>query len=182
MLSKQFLLKTTNPDHPNHLDLNAKPQRLMRETLTTKFADDVLPLALNGVADDLQVKEGIKIIHRSSIANTIDSQPNNKVLNRPPPDIDKTEAYLPRSTRTTLAQLRSGSPHLQSYMARIRPTDNVDICPDCNNTGHTTMHLFCCPAKPTNLLTSSLWTDPTEAAEFLGLETGSDPGLLDDND
>ena len=67
-------------------------------------------------------------------------------------------------------------------MARIRPTDNVDICPDCNNTGHTTMHLFSCPAKPTDLQTSSLWTDPTEAAEFLGLETGSDPGLLDDND
>ena len=53
MLSKQFLLKTTNPDHPNHLDLNANPQGLKRETLTTKFADDVLPLALNGVADDL---------------------------------------------------------------------------------------------------------------------------------
>ena len=139
----------------------------MKETLTTKFADDVLPLAPNGVADDLQVKEGIKIIHRSSVANTIDSQPNNKVLNRPPPDIDKTEAYLPRSTRTTLAQLRSGySPHLQSYMARIRPTDNVDICPDCNNTGHTTMHIFSCPAKPTEL----------------GAKTGSDPGLLDDND
>ena len=44
MLSKQFLLKTTHPDLPNHQDLKAKPQRLMKETLAMRFTDDVLPL------------------------------------------------------------------------------------------------------------------------------------------
>ena len=44
MLSKQFLLKTTHPDHPNYQDLKAEAQRLMKETLITKFTDDVLPL------------------------------------------------------------------------------------------------------------------------------------------
>ena len=84
--------------------------------------------------------------------------------------------------RTNLAQLRSGySPYLKSYMACIRHNDHEDICPDCHGTGHTTNHLFDYPAKPTGLTTSSLWDSPTKAAEFLGLETGGDPGLLNDN-
>ena len=183
MLSKQFLLKTAHPEHPNHTDLTARPERLMKETLVTKFAADILPLAPDGIVDNINLKEGIKTIHKSSVADTITNLPDNKVLGRPAPEVDKSEASLPRHTRTTLAQLRSGySPYLKSYMARIRPTDHEDICPDCLGAGHSTIHLFNCPAKPTEMTTSSLWESPAEAAEFLGLETGDDPGLLDDND
>ena len=97
--------------------------------------------------------------------------------------ISTLEINLPRKTQTTLSQLRSGySMFLNSYLARIKPAEHTDHCPDCGQAGHTTQHLFQCPSKPTELEPRTLWEDPPAAATFLGLPTFQDPGELDDND
>ena len=42
------------------------PSRIMKPTLTTAFAEAVLPLTLDGiVVDDTNYKEGLKSIHTS---------------------------------------------------------------------------------------------------------------------
>ena len=128
----------------------------MRETLRTKDHQQVNLLTLNGtVVDDLQYKEGLRTIHTTSVAAVINAQQKNKVLQQPSPNISKTEASLNRKTRVTLAQLRSGySPYLNSYLNRINPTTYpTDSCPDCEQSPHTTDHLFTCPANTTTLST-----------------------------
>ena len=165
MLSKQFLLATMWSNNPNNI---------MRETLRTKHHQQVNPLTLNGtVVDDLQYKEGLRTIHTSSVAAVINAQQNNKVLQQPVPNISKTEASLPRKNRVTLAQLRSGySPYLNSYLNRTNPTTySTDSCPGCEQSPHTTQHLFSCLANPTTLSTRTLWEDPPAEANFLGLPT-----------
>ena len=173
MLSKQFLLATTKPDHPNHADLNKPLPRKMKETLTSKYKDDITALIPDQGTDISTYRTGIQRIHTESVANTITNQTNNLVLNYPAPPVNKLELNLPRNTRVKLSQLRSGySSHLNSYLHRINPTKYpTPNCPDCNTEPHTTTHLFNCREKPTNLQPHTLWTDPETAAAFLGLET-----------
>ena len=144
---------------------------------------NIVSLTLNGiVADETNYKEGLKSIHTSCVQATIDNQ-TNKILNAAPPKIDDSERNLPRKTRTTLSQLRSGySPFLQSYLSRIMPDEHQDLCPKCQASPHTTTHLFACPADPTDLTVKDLWHNPQTVASFLGLPTSQDPGDLDDND
>ena len=85
--------------------------------------------------------------------------------------IHDSEKNLPRATRATLSQLRSGySNYLNSYKARINPAIQ-DLCPLCNAHSHTTRHIFECPANRTNMTTRDLWNKPSEAARFLNLAT-----------
>ena len=105
------------------------------------------------------------------------SRPSNAT----PPKISDSEKALPRETRSTLAQLRSGySNYLNSYKARIsqnQPTPIQDICPHCNDASHTTKHLFNCRGNPTTLNVRDLWSKPLEAARFLNLvRNDDDPG------
>ena len=141
MLAKQALLSSARTNHPNHKDITAMPSRIMKPTLTTAFAEAVLPLTLDGiVVDDTNYKEGLKSIHTSCVQDTIAKQVN-KILNAPPPKIDDSEKDLPRRTRTTLSQLRSGySPFLQSYLARIMPNEHQNLCPKCQTSPHTKTH------------------------------------------
>ena len=167
MLSKQFLLKAQQPNHPCHTDIHnaTLPPRLMKNTLSSVHGDYIRGLNPNN--DNQKVL--LKKIHTDSVAATIAAQEDNPVLNAPAPAIDKSEKNLPRKARTSLSQLRSGySSRLNSYLSRIRD-DVEDICPDCNQQSHTTNHLFKCSAKPTNLTVQSLWSKPDEAATFLGL-------------
>jgi hypothetical protein len=177
MLSRQYLLATQQDTHPNTIDLNQDPPtRLMKKTITSEHGNYVNNLIHNDNLDNTQYKILLKTIHTESVSATITAQENNPTLGRPPPEIDKAEKDLPRKTRSTLSQLRSGySSMLNSYLARIRD-DVQDICPDCNISPHTTLHLFDCPSKPTNLTVTDLWTKPKEAARFLGL-----PGQEDDD-
>ena len=177
MLSRQYLLATQQDTHPNTIDLNQDPPtRLMKKTITSEHGNYVNNLIHNDNLDNTQYKILLKTIHTESVSATITAQENNPTLGRPPPEIDKTEKDLLRKTRSTLSQLRSGySSMLNSYLARIRD-DVQDICPDCNISPHTTLHLFDCPSKPTNLTVTDLWTKPKEAARFLGL-----PGQEDDD-
>ena len=155
----------------------------MKKTLHSAYRQDILPFAPDGVSEPNNIKHGLKTLHTTCVQNAIERQLPNQVLNAPAPVVDKTEEILPRKTRTTLAQLRSGySPFLQSYMAKINPTEHNDRCPKCKTEPHTTSHLFSCIADTTQLTVQSLWEDPVAAANFLGLQLGRDPGDLDDND
>ena len=174
MLSKQFLLATQRPHHPNRVDLTAPPPpRQMKKTLTSRFGAEIRQLSQPDLPEAVY-KRKLKAIHTSSVRNAISQMQPNKVLNAAPPPINDAEKRLPRSSRATLSQLRSGySKFLNSYKARIN-SDFQDICPLCNNDQHTTQHLFNCPANRTDLTTNDLWSRPTEAARFLNLNLATD--------
>ena len=143
MLSKQFLLSTTQPTHPNHSDLHnmPDPKHKKRETLKIRYAADILPLTADGITDPINLKEGLKTLHTTSVRETIANQNHNKVLQEPAPAVNSNEKSLPRRTRTILAQLRSGySTHLESYLHRINRTGHPsDIYPQCGQEPQTTL-------------------------------------------
>ena len=177
MLTKQFLLATQKPEHPNHQSTNLNqppPPRITTNTIITEFGEDVRQKTHNQPINEEQYKRKLKEIHREEVQKVINNS-SNKVLRSRPPGINEEEKLLPRSTRCTLAQLRSGySPKLQSYLFSINAS-NSDQCPECLQSSHTTEHLSNCPAKPTQRTVRSLWTNPRYAAEFLGLQL-QDPG------
>ena len=86
-----------------------------------------------------------------------------------------TEKDLTRKERATFAQLRSGyCKLLGSYKSRIKKDASLDVCADCGKTPHDVKHLFACPAHPTILIPSDLWSKPVESIrEFSYLEEGS---------
>ena len=94
-----------------------------------------------------------------------------KLLNRPPPDIDKKEETLPHSTRRKLSQLRTNkSPLLMTYLHKIDPANHPAAnCPLCNDPNHDSLHLFNCPDIPTTLTVWDLWTDPVGVAALLDM-------------
>ncbi len=171
MLSKQFLLATQKPTHPNKVDLSAPPPpRQMKQTLSSRFGPEIRQLSRPDIPED-EYKGKLKQIHTKSVKDAINEMLPNKVLNSIPPPIHASEKQLPRCTRATLAQLRSGySNYLYSYKARINPTVQ-DNCPLCLDPSHTTNHLFNCPNNRTNLTVYDLWNRPMEAARFLNLAT-----------
>ena len=91
----------------------------------------------------------------------------NRVLFTRPPKISKKEQFLPRLTRVTLAQLRSGHcARLKDYQFRIGSAVD-DLCPGCSLVSHSVTHLFQCPAHPTTLGPRDLWERPDDVAIFL---------------
>ena len=181
MLSKQFLLSTQRPNHPNRVDWDRPPPprgRQMNETLVSKFGHEIQQMSYPDLPTDIY-KQRLKAIHTHSVHEQIASLEHNKVLGAPPPQISDSEKALPRATRSTLAQLRSGySIMLNSYKSRINRLEPVlDICPLCQQPGHTTEHLFSCPANPTTLSPSDLWLRPLDCARFLNLATSD---IVDD--
>ena len=128
--------------------------RLMKPTLISCHQDSIEPLLTN---TEGWYKSGISSIHTTAVSNTINGYEPNKVLQRIPPVISPDERRLPRSTRTTLAQLRSGyCPLLTSYMSRLDPSVKNE-CPLCESQSHDTARLFSCPQRPTTLEATSLW-------------------------
>jgi len=94
----------------------------------------------------------------------------NRVLGASPPDISPLENLLPRSVRTTLAQLHSGHCRLlNSYKARI--TSGIShVCLECGVASHSVDHLFNCQSNPTQLTAQDLWDEPAAVADFLNLD------------
>ena len=175
MLSKQFLLATQKSGHPNRIDLSAPPpKRQMKKTLKSSFGKEIKDISYPDLAEN-DYKANLKRIHTKTVKNVISNAEPNKVLKTRPPEVNKSEINLPRTTRSTLSQLRSGySIYLNSYKARIDKTDTViDKCPNCD-CSHTTNHLFNCPNNPTNLTVRDLWKNPPAAARFLNLVTDDD--------
>ena len=171
MLSKQFLLATQKPNHPNRVDISAPPpSRQMKRTLSSRFGAEIRQMSRPDLPEE-EYKLKLKQIHTNSVRDALNAMEPNKVLLSSPPPIHDSEKNLPRATRATLSQLRSGySNYLNSYKARINPAIQ-DLCPLCNAHSHTTRHIFECPANRTNLTTRDLWNKPSEAARFLNLAT-----------
>lgn len=110
MLSKQFLLQTMRPNHPNQKDLNYVPPRTMKETLVSKYAADVTPFIINDtILDDVNYKEALKSIHTSSVQRTIQNQAPNKV---PPRKLTKTRKPSPGEPEPCCPNLDLGTVHI----------------------------------------------------------------------
>ena len=174
MLSKQFLLTTQLPEHPNKEPLDTPPTgRIMRRTLPLDHGEEIKSL-LPEVLNHDNRKTILKTIHTREVQNSISRLGPSKVLNRAPPQLNEEEKTLNRKTRTTLSQLRSGySNYLNSYRSRIDP-NITDTCPRCSAQNHTTTHLFNCTENPTDLTVVDLWKKPIESARFLGLLNDED--------
>ena len=100
----------------------------------------------------------------------------NRVLRDRPPDISETETSLRRPQRTTLSQFRSGHCHLlNSYKHRIGWEDDPQ-CKDCGYDNQDVNHLFDCPAHPTVMSPTKLWSLP---ADTIGEFAYLDPERLD---
>ena len=173
LLSAQFLARAMQPIHPSHATVVAPDGlRCRKPTLLASVGDLVAPHLVDGVIPPGAYPEVIKSIHTQVVREAIDKSQPNRVLGFRPPRISPTEACLPRLSRTTLSQLRSGHcARLNDYLYRIDRSDS-DNCPDCLTLPASVQHLFECPANPTNLTTLDLWENPCETINFLS-ETSS---------
>ena len=104
MLSKQFLLATMQPHHPNYSELDDLPEHrhTKRKTLKTKFADKIKPLTAGGITDPVSYKAGLGQVHTDAVRRTIENLALNKVLNMPAPKVNRAEKFLPLKTCTML--------------------------------------------------------------------------------
>ena len=179
MLTSQYLLAMHQNSHPNHQQLSQpRPPRDKRNSIFAYKSNITHHIGTRTYISKDEYKIMNKRVHTEYVSNAISSYERNKVLHDTPahsvPDINEEEKELPRSTRTTLAQLRSSySPHLNTYLHRIGSRDS-DLCPKCNLEPHTSNHLFNCPSNPTTLVTKDLWEKPKRVAEFLDLPTTDD--------
>ena len=171
LLAQQCNLGCFREQHPcNNLTNLDRPPRTIRNYLFSTCHDYVAPLIpQEGHISVEQYKDGIKTLHTQAVGRAKSSYKPNIVLGRYPPPIDIAEQELPRTTRTTLAQLRSGGcKQMNNYQNRIDPS-TPNICPDCGITPHDVKDLFNCPSNPTPLSVENLWNSPIEVATFLNL-------------
>ena len=170
LLAKQYWLSCYQSHHPcHHLTSLPAPARNMKGMLM-KFNKEVAPLSEEGITDADIYQDCLRTLHSQAVTNARANFVPNRVLGASPPDISPLENLLPRSARTTLAQLRSGHCRLlNSYKARIA-SGISDVCPQCGVAPHSVEHLFNCPSNPTQLTTQDLWDDPAAVADFLNLD------------
>ena len=168
MTATQHLASALRPTHPSHAEATApKGPRNMKETLSSAFISHLEPHLTDNVLPPGAYPETLKAVHTSFVQSSIAKIGANPILNEIPPAVDKSEAELPRKTRTTLSQLRSGhSLSLESFKMRIGLAQ-TSACPECGADAHTTNHLFSCPNFPTTLTPRDLWLQPKRVARFL---------------
>ena len=163
--------KASHPDHPLHrLTTQPQPPRLKKKTIfnNNQYTLNIDPDPTLAI-DENTIKRNMKTIHTTIVQDHLNNRPINKLLNRPPPDIDKKEETLPHSTRRKLSQLRTNkSPLLVTYLHKIDPANHPAAnCPLCNDPNHDSLHPFNCPDIPTTLTVWDLWTDPVGVAALL---------------
>ena len=122
--SSQLRQKASHPDHPLHrLTTQPQPPRLKKKTIfnNNQYTLNIDPDPTHAI-DENTIKRNMKTIHTTIVQDHLSNRPINKLLNRPPPDIDKKEETLPHSTRRKLSQLRTNkSPLLMTYLHKIDP-------------------------------------------------------------
>ena len=140
------------------------PKRRMKETLFTRHRNTVEPMMF---ADNR--KATLQAIHTDAVNKAVKDQKNNIVLDDLPHPTYDSEKDLTRKERATLAQLRSAYCKLvDSYKSRIKKDASLNIC---GETPHDVKHLFTCPAHPTTLIPSALWSKLMDSIrEFSYLE------------
>ena len=145
----------------------------MKADLGTLFEEEIGPLFSQQGNSKAQHNIGMRELHTSAVRSSIENASDNKVLGHAAPEINISEKSLPRETRVSLAQLRSGySSKLFSFLHDLWPNRyDSDLCPKCRASRHDTAHLFACPMDPTHLTPLDLWKNPVEVATFLGLRT-----------
>ena len=146
------------------------PKRRMKETLFTRHRNTVEPMML---ADDR--KATLQAIHTDAVNQAVKDQKKNTVLDDLPHPINDSEKYLARKERATFAQLRSVyCKLLGSYKSRIKKDASLNVCADCGQAPHDVKHMVACPAHPTTLIPSDLWTihwTPSENSAISRRET-----------
>ena len=172
MLCAQFLATCLQPGHPSFPTVTAESgPRLMKHTLQSRYLLSLEELpAGSGLTENGIIVDPIatrKEIHTRAVESSMDARQANRVLGAPAPDVAAEEEELPRITRRTLAQLRSGEClALNSYKHKIGLSDSP-ICPCCRSAEHTTRHVFECPAHQTNYEPVDLWRHPVEVVDYL---------------
>ena len=106
-------------------------------------------------------------IHTNLVQRSIRRSHPNRVLGTKTPPVHKSEISLPRKTRSTMAQLRSGHcARLRDYQFRLGKSPN-DVCPNCDIFTQDVPHVFDCPARPTTLTTQDIWDNPRDVANYI---------------
>ena len=167
LLSAQYLGRCLEPENVNNsITTRDNSKRRMKEKLFTRHRSTVEPMM---IAKDR--KTTLQAIHNKAVNQAVNSQGRNVVLDDRPPLINISIKELSRRERTTLAQLRSGHCRLlSSYKSRISKDASLDVC---GKTPHDVKHLFNCPAHPTTMIPSDLWSRPVDAIRELSyLEAG----------
>ena len=113
LLSVQYLVQCLDTENVcHHITKMDLPPREMKETISPRYYQTVLPLLANNRKDTL---------HTSFVNTAIDNMKDSIVLNNRPPPINNAETLLSRRQRTTLSQLRSGHYKLlNSYKKRLK--------------------------------------------------------------
>ena len=170
MTATQYLASAKRASHPSHEVVMApRGPHNMKHTLSSAFQSGFESSLVNGVLPEGAYPETLKSIHTAYVQASITNIGNHPLLNEPAPPVDKSEASLPRVTRSTLSQLRSGcSISLESYKMKINLAQS-SACPECGADDHSTPHLFNCPSFPTQLQIRDLWLRPCRVAQHLSL-------------
>ena len=172
MICTQYLATYLQPEHPSFPIVTADSgPRPMKHTLQSRYLPRLEELTgdagLTGIGTIVDPVTTRKQVHTRAVENSIAARQANEVLGAPAPDVAVEEEDLPRKTRRTLAQLRSGECiALNSYKHKIGLTDSA-VCPCCRNEEHTTQHIFRCPANETDFEPVDLWRRPVDVADYL---------------
>ena len=168
MTTSQYRESARDPEHPLHETLaTPDPPRDMKSTaIDTKYSLTVQSCDRENKNEE-ERRINRKIIHTTIVKQHLSARPTHPLLDRKPPDVDKTERQLPRAKRRTLAQLRAQKcPLLRSYLFSIRAAEDPS-CPLCGLGEHNTAHLFNCQQIPTELTPEDLWCQPVQVAELI---------------
>ena len=158
------------PSHPLHKFTNQQAsQRKMKNSVFLSNNNYITHIPTNDNVTAKDTEQNKKLIHTSIVQTYLNTRTNNKILNDIPPKINPEEETLPRKTRRTLSQLRTGkSPILNTYKHKIDPILNQSpLCPLCKQHEHTTEHLFTCTHIHTTLRVLDLWENPVKVAALL---------------
>ena len=123
--------------------------RNKKQTLQRRFNPKVTAYTnRDGVVQDAELAR--KEIHTAAVRDSIQARGVNRVLGTAAPPVHQEEEELPRKTRRTLAQLRSGHCcSLNDYKFRVGQSD-TSICPCCRREEHTVQHVLECVERPTD--------------------------------
>ena len=121
-------------------------------------------------------KATLQALHTDAVDKAVKCHETNVVLDGRPPPISSSEKELTRKKHSTIVQLRSGyCRFLGSYKSRIKKDTMLNVCADCGTAPHDVKHLFVCPAHPTTMIPSHLWSRPTDAVWELSYLEARDP-------
>ena len=138
--------------------------------LFTRHRNTVQPMVLVG-----NRKATLQAIHTDAVNKAVKYQKKNIMLDDLPHPNKDPEKDLTRKERAILVQLRPGHCKLLgSYKSRIKKDASLNVCADCGKKPHDVKHLFACPANPTTLIPSDIWSKPMDSIQgFSYLEAGN---------